>query len=165
MKRLVPPSVQVLVDGPCATSNRAPADYSVEEGQAVSSESWLCRKCSAGEGKQFRYASVPWVNCGGCGDAQAPIEATIALRWFEAERAALTPASDAVPQANAETADVLTIPEAARLLRRSVKGLYRLAVAGHLPGALKVGGRWAVSRSELLRSATEGRVSPGRTRR
>jgi predicted DNA-binding transcriptional regulator AlpA len=59
----------------------------------------------------------------------------------------------------------LTIPEVAALLRRSEKGTYRLAAAGKLPGAKKIGGRWIVRPSELLRSVPEGRVPPGRSRR
>lgn len=61
--------------------------------------------------------------------------------------------------------EILTIPEAAHLLRRSIKGLYRIAARGDLPGAVKVGGKWIVRRSVLLGFAAEGRVSPGRTRR
>jgi predicted DNA-binding transcriptional regulator AlpA len=61
--------------------------------------------------------------------------------------------------------DVMSIPEAATLLRRSAKGLYRLAAAGGLPGASKIGGRWVVSRATLLRSVREGSVPPRRSRR
>ncbi len=63
------------------------------------------------------------------------------------------------------TGEIMSIPEAARVLRRSVKGAYRLAAAGVLPGASKMGGRWVVSRATLLRSVREGSVPPRRSRR
>jgi excisionase family DNA binding protein len=68
-------------------------------------------------------------------------------------------------EASKDHGEQLTIQEAAALLKRSVKGIYRLAAAGCLPGATKVGGKWIVSRSLLLGWKAEGRVSPGRTRR
>ena len=61
--------------------------------------------------------------------------------------------------------DTMKIPEVAALLRRSVKSTYRIAAAGELPGATKVGGLWAVSRVVLVRSIAEGRVPPRRSRR
>lgn len=63
------------------------------------------------------------------------------------------------------TGEIMSIPEAASVLRRSVKGAYRLAAAGALPGASKMGGRWVVSRATLLRSVREGSVPPRRSRR
>lgn len=63
------------------------------------------------------------------------------------------------------TGEIMSIPEAAKTLRRSAKGVYRLAAAGVLPGASKMGGRWVVSRSALLRSIREGSVPPRRSRR
>jgi hypothetical protein len=72
------------------------------------------------------------------------------------------PAMGGTPPGPSES---MTIEEVARELRRSVKGTYRLAAAGQLPGALKVGGKWIVRRSVLLGSTPEGRVSPRRSRR
>ena len=44
----------------------------------------------------------------------------------------------------------LTISETARLLRVSEKSVYRLAQRGELPGAVKLGTIWRVSRKELM---------------
>ena len=44
----------------------------------------------------------------------------------------------------------LTISEVARLVRLSEKSVYKLAQAGRLPGAAKVGNQWRVNREELL---------------
>jgi excisionase family DNA binding protein len=45
---------------------------------------------------------------------------------------------------------VITIPEAAELLRISPSQAYRLAERRELPGARKVGSQWRISRSQLL---------------
>lgn len=42
------------------------------------------------------------------------------------------------------TEDVLTIEEAARTLRISVSGAKRMALAGDLPGAFKLGRLWRI---------------------
>jgi excisionase family DNA binding protein len=47
--------------------------------------------------------------------------------------------------------DVLTVPEAARRLRISKTHAHRLANAGELPGAFKLGHRTVVSKYELDR--------------
>jgi excisionase family DNA binding protein len=47
--------------------------------------------------------------------------------------------------------DLLTIPEAARRLRREPDSLYRLVRAGKFAPAVKVGGRWLVSVRKLER--------------
>ena len=45
---------------------------------------------------------------------------------------------------------VLTIPEAAALLRVSVSHVYRMCERNELPGACKVGALWRISRTQLL---------------
>jgi excisionase family DNA binding protein len=45
---------------------------------------------------------------------------------------------------------VLTVPEAAKVLRISKDLAYDLARRGELPGAIKLGGRVIVSRPKLL---------------
>ncbi len=87
-------------------------------------------------------------------------------RWHSANAESPAPSISADPGDRPSTDhEILTIAETAHLLRHSLKGLYRLAVSGALPGALKIGGRWAVRRSELLNLHPRGRVPPGRTRR
>ena len=44
----------------------------------------------------------------------------------------------------------LTIPEVAKLLRLSERSVYNLAQRGELPGAVKFGRQWRVSRDKLL---------------
>lgn len=46
--------------------------------------------------------------------------------------------------------ELLTVPDAAQLLRVSVSNVYRLAERGELPGAVKVGGQWRIGRAQLL---------------
>lgn len=47
--------------------------------------------------------------------------------------------------------DLLTVPEAARRLRRSPDSLYRLIRAEEFDPAVRVGGRWLVSVPKLER--------------
>lgn len=49
-----------------------------------------------------------------------------------------------------EPPEILTVVDAAQLLRVSVSNIYRLAERGELPGAVKVGGQWRISRAQLL---------------
>jgi predicted DNA-binding transcriptional regulator AlpA len=130
---------------------------------------WVCRGCASRQGVQFKYPSSPWVYCARSGCALTLEEQVVALARWQHERPPSPGASASgegrpIEPAVAER-EFLTIPAVAELLGRSVKGTYRLAAARALPGAIKVGGKWAVRRSELLRSAAEGRVSPGRSRR
>jgi excisionase family DNA binding protein len=46
--------------------------------------------------------------------------------------------------------EVMTLADASELLRLSKTALYRLAERGELPGAVKIGGQWRVSRAQLL---------------
>jgi len=46
--------------------------------------------------------------------------------------------------------DIITLVEAAKLLRISKGGAYRLAERNELPGCIKVGGLYRVSRSAML---------------
>lgn len=55
-----------------------------------------------------------------------------------------------VTAASTTDPNILTIPEAARLLRISNDLAYALARRGELPGALQFGRRWRVSRKRLL---------------
>ncbi|MBI5068686.1 MAG: helix-turn-helix domain-containing protein [Deltaproteobacteria bacterium] len=67
----------------------------------------------------------------------------------------------AEPAAPAEdpSAPILTIPEAAALLRIHVKTAYQWALEHRLPGAFRLGGRWRVSRRRLLGYVRESSVS------
>ena len=61
---------------------------------------------------------------------------------------------------------LLTVREAAALLRTTPKAIYHRAERGRLPGLVHDGRRVLVRRQELLRSLTEVRVpSPGGPRR
>ncbi|MEI7705714.1 MAG: helix-turn-helix domain-containing protein [Deltaproteobacteria bacterium] len=53
-------------------------------------------------------------------------------------------------------ARTLTVDEAAALLRIHPKTAYRLALRGRLPGALRVGGHWRVSRARTRVQAQQG---------
>jgi len=53
------------------------------------------------------------------------------------------------------THEVLTVTEVAELMRVSTDTIYRLAVAGELPGR-KVGRAWRFSRSAVTRYLTSG---------
>jgi excisionase family DNA binding protein len=55
---------------------------------------------------------------------------------------------------------VLTAAEAAALLRVSAREVQRLAAAGRLPGAFKVGKLWRISEDRLM----EGLVGSGERR-
>jgi len=56
----------------------------------------------------------------------------------------------------------LTIPETARLLRLSVRSVYRLAKDGKLPGAAQYGSQWRVRRDVLMDwAAKRGESSEG----
>ena len=46
--------------------------------------------------------------------------------------------------------DILTLNEAAELLRLTPGGARALARRGELPGGVKVGGEWRVNRAKLL---------------
>ncbi len=126
---------------------------------------WLCRRCAGRAKFKFRYARLPWVACNSCGVAQDPGEAAIALRRVELEQQRRDQRDGGGHDGARASGRVLTIPEAARLIRRSVKGLYRLAAAGRLPGAVKIEGKWIVRQAVLLGSAPEGRVPSRRHRR
>jgi len=134
--------------------------------KAVAAGGWVCRSCAHILKVRFTYAPSPWAYCLRCSGTLMPDEQLVAVARLRApEREINRGESTPVPVDYKSSGDILTIPEAAALLRRSVKGTYRLAAAGDLPGASKVGGRWVVSRSCLLRSLTEGRVLPRRSRR
>ena len=154
------PADAVGAEAPAVVRNKT------EEKGEPSGAAWLCRSCAHILKKQFKYPEHPWVYCARSGCAMSPQEQQVALELARARQgleSVLTGMSGAAK--HTEDAEQLTIPEAAALLKRSVKGMYRLAAAGHLPGAVKVGGKWTVRRSVLLGSSLEGRVSPGRTRR
>ena len=140
-----------------------------EEERIGDEELWLCRRCAATRGVQFKYPPSPWVYCAQAGCALTPEEQLVALARWQHERAPTPGACTAgVGPPNEPVVaerELMTIPAVAKLLGRSVKGTYRLAAARELPGAIKVGGKWVVRRSELLRSEAEGRVSPRRIRR
>ncbi len=148
---------------PAITMPLSAADEAVK--QAVAAGAWVCRSCASILGTSYGYPPSPWAYCARAGCTLAPEEQQVAVARLRYE----SPAAGAYEQAQsgqaAEKEKPLTIPEAAALLRRSTKGLYRLAAAGLLPGAVKVGGRWVVSPSELLRSQAEGRVPSRRSRR
>jgi predicted DNA-binding transcriptional regulator AlpA len=134
--------------------------------QAAAAGAWVCRSCAHILKVRFTYAPSPWAYCLRCSGTLMPDEQLVAGARLQApERAINRRGSTPVPVDYKSSGDILTIPEAAAMLRRSVKGTYRLAAAGDLPGASKVGGRWVVSQSCLLRSLTEGRVLPRRSRR
>jgi predicted DNA-binding transcriptional regulator AlpA len=140
-----------------------------EVGRIKVDELWLCRRCADAQGVQFKYPPSPWAYCAQAGCALTPEEQLVALARWQHERPPSPSASAAGAGRPTEPVvaerELMTIPAVAALLGRSVKGTYRLAAARGLPGAIKVGGKWVVRRSELLRSEAEGRVSPGRTRR
>lgn len=46
--------------------------------------------------------------------------------------------------------DVLTVAEAAEILGLSRNGAYRLVQTGQMPGAVRLGGSWRISRPRLL---------------
>jgi excisionase family DNA binding protein len=60
---------------------------------------------------------------------------------------------------------LLTISEAAALLRTTTKAVYSMADRGKLPGVVKVGRRTLVRRADLLRSLGIGRGSSTEERR
>lgn len=71
----------------------------------------------------------------------------------------------AAPTVVPET-ELLTVKEAAALVRCTPKALYNRHSRGQLPGAVKDGDRLLVRRDELLRSFAEVRVSsPRRSKR
>jgi excisionase family DNA binding protein len=49
-----------------------------------------------------------------------------------------------------DSPEVLTVADAAQLLRVSVSNVYRMAERNELPGAVKVGGQWRIGRTPLL---------------
>jgi excisionase family DNA binding protein len=55
-----------------------------------------------------------------------------------------------LPTVSNREPDLLTVPEAAAMLGFSAEHCYRLARANKLPGAVKIGCRWRVSRPRLL---------------
>jgi hypothetical protein len=122
---------------------------------------WLCRSCACIAGVPFTYPPSPWVYCARAGCAMSPEEQVVALARLQLVSDGHQVAENTI----GVITDVMSIPEAATLLRRSAKGLYRLAAAGGLPGASKMGGRWVVSRATLLRSVREGSVPSRRSRR
>lgn len=65
-----------------------------------------------------------------------PTLIAVGRRWYP-------PGMDELPE-------VLTVQEAAGLLRISVSTAKRLAAAGQLPGAAKFGNQWRVSKAALL---------------
>ncbi|WP_242334558.1 helix-turn-helix domain-containing protein [Anaeromyxobacter sp. SG66] len=129
-------------------------------------EGWLCRSCACVLRVPYTYPPSPWAYCARGGCAMTPDEQLVALARLQlgGEVAAGT-GNTTGNTIGATGTEIMSIPEAAQLLRRSVKGVYRLAAAGALPGASKVGGRWIVSRATLLRSVREGSVPPRRSRR
>jgi excisionase family DNA binding protein len=61
---------------------------------------------------------------------------------------------------------LLTVAEAAALLRTTPKAIYALVERGQLAGVRRLGRRVLIHREELLRSLTERRAaSPERSRR
>lgn len=56
---------------------------------------------------------------------------------------------------------LLTVAEAAELLRTTPKAVYCQAAYGRLPGAVKVGRRLLIRRADLLRSLGLGSGSSG----
>jgi hypothetical protein len=122
---------------------------------------WLCRSCACIAGVPFTYPPSPWVYCARAGCAMSPEEQVVALARLQLVGDGHQVGENTI----GVITDVMSIPEAATLLRRSAKGLYRLAAAGGLPGASKMGGRWVVSRATLLRSVREGSVPSRRSRR
>ncbi len=54
---------------------------------------------------------------------------------------------------------LLTVEETAEVLRTSAKGIYDMAARGKLAGAVHIGRRLLVRRSDLLRSLGIGRGS------
>lgn len=59
---------------------------------------------------------------------------------------------------------VLTIPEVSEMLRISLRSAYQMAQDGKLPGAVKVGNQWRISREQLMdwlaSSTPEKKVKP-----
>ncbi len=70
------------------------------------------------------------------------------------------------PRAALEPPPLLTVEEAADLLRTSRKAVYALIERAQLAGVTRLGRRVLIRRAELLQFLAEERVaSPGRTRR
>ena len=132
------------------------------QGDENAATSWVCRSCCCIHRLTYRYPPSPWVYCDRCSGAMATDEQLVAVAKLQFVRGHTRP-DEADPTEAVE--QPISIKEVATLLRRSEKGVYRLAAMGQLPGAKKIGGKWLVRPSELLRSVPEGRVPPGRSRR
>jgi excisionase family DNA binding protein len=65
------------------------------------------------------------------------------------ERSQSRHAPNQTSSAGAGDPDLLSIPETARMLNMSAEHCYRLARRGDLPGAVRIGSRWLVSRPRL----------------
>jgi excisionase family DNA binding protein len=126
---------------------------------------WSCRSCCEKEQTTYRYPQDPELYCSSC---RQPLtleeQALVVLRLLLRTNQIGTLFAKELPNDSPEE-QLLTIPEAAELLGKSAKALYAQASRGSLPGTVRVGRTLRVRQSALLGSTSEGRVSPGRTRR
>lgn len=147
-------------------------------------EIWKCRDCCAWERVPYAYPPSPWCYCDECKEPMSlrEQEITILRLRLDGRLPPLVPvlagpdttstAPTARPvsdQQNEPTEgnpdnELMTVKEAAVLLRSSEKAVYALHRRGSLPGAIKVGARLLIRRQDLLGSAG-GRVPSRRSRR
>jgi excisionase family DNA binding protein len=66
---------------------------------------------------------------------------------------------------SAPDVDVLTVPEAAKLLRLNRKTVYEAIQRGEFPGARHIGGAIRISKSAVLEWLAEGQGRAPRSRR
>lgn len=80
---------------------------------------------------------------------------------------AASPAEASRAPNSTDSVDVLTVTEAARLLRVNTKTVYAAVQRQELPGVRKIGGTIRILRSALLHwlATGQGRVSPSRSSR
>ena len=129
---------------------------------------WMCRSCCQSRQRQYRYPDSAEIYCASCAGPMTLKEQEVTvLRLLLRERGGLLGAQvhQGGPAPKAEEEQFLSVKEAATLLGKSEKAIYAQHRRGTLAGFERFGRTLRVRRSALLGSSSEGRVSPGRTRR
>lgn len=139
---------------------------------------WQCRQCCDREGQPYTYPPNPWCYCRTCKQPLTVREQELTILRLRIEgrlatyepagigQLATTPVGSTGDEAVEDRdSDVLTVPEVAKLLRKSPKAIYSQFERGSLPGAFKVGARLFVRRRDLLGFKAGGRVPSRRSRR
>jgi excisionase family DNA binding protein len=128
---------------------------------------WLCRDCCGRRGVPYRYPASHALYCSGCQqpmDVQERLAVALALLLSRLE--VLTPPPQVAPGAGeGELTELLTVAEAARLLRLTPKAVRNRIDRGQLP-VIRLGRTVRIRRRHVLAFPSERRApSPGDNRR